>query len=86
MSKFKNLDIDKSKIYIIAFDNDEAGEKATEELVDYFKLNKIKYLTYNCEDYKDVNEAFVKNEENFKSCIENIVKRAMKKVNEEVMS
>lgn len=86
LSKFKNLDIDKSKIYIIAFDNDEAGEKATEELVDYFKLNKIKYLTYNCEDYKDVNEAFVKNEENFKSCIENIVKRAMKKVNEEVMS
>lgn len=86
LSKFKNLELNKKKIYITAFDNDEAGEKATEDIIKFFKQNKIKYLTYNSVDYKDVNEALVKDEENFKFCIENIVKRAMKKVNEEEMS
>ena len=85
LSKFKNLELNKKKIYITAFDNDEAGEKATEDIIKFFKQNKIKYLTYNS-DYKDVNEALVKDEENFKFCIENIVKRAMKKDNEEEMS
>ena len=85
LSKFKNLELNKKKVYITAFDNDEAGEKATEDIIDYFKQNKIKYLTYNS-DYKDVNEALVKDEENFKFCIENIMKRVMKKVNEEEMS
>lgn len=86
LSKFENLELNKKKIYITAFDNDEAGEKATEDIIKFFKQNKIKYLTYNSVDYKDVNEALVKDEENFKFCIENIVKRAMKKVNEEEMS
>ena len=52
LSKFKNLELDKSKIYITAFDNDEAGEKATEELIDFFKRNNFKYLTYNNKRWK----------------------------------
>lgn len=86
LSKFKNLDLNKDKVYITAFDNDEAGERATEDIIDFFKQNKLKHLIYKCNEYKDVNEELVKDEENFRICIDNIIKKAVRKVNEEEMS
>ena len=86
LSKFKNLDLDKNKVYITAFDNDEAGEKATENLIEFFKQNKFKYLIYDFENYKDVNEILIKDEKNFKFCIDNLIRKAKRRISEEEMS
>ena len=86
LSKFKNLELNKKKVYITAFDNDEAGEKATEDIIDYFKQNKFKYLIYDFENYKDVNEILIKDEKNFKFCIDNLIRKAKRRISEEEMS
>ena len=49
---------------IIALDNDEAGQKATEELIKGLEEQKIKYYKFSPEwEYKDANEALQKNRE-----------------------
>ncbi len=89
LSKFKELELDKKKVYIIAFDSDEAGYKASDDLVNYFKENKIKFLIYECAEYKDkykdVNEALVNDEEYFKNCVNDLIRVALKKVSQEEM-
>lgn len=50
LSKFKNLELDKSKIYITAFDNDETGEKATEELIDFLNETILSILLITIKD------------------------------------
>ena len=49
---------------IIALDNDEAGQKATEELIKGLEEQSIKYYKFSPEwEYKDANEALQKNRE-----------------------
>ena len=57
----------------MAFDNDFAGERATNEIIEYFKNNNILYTTFNNCGYKDANEALVKDRENFIKNIKTIV-------------
>ena len=57
----------------MAFDNDFAGERATNEIIEYFKNNNILYTTFNNCGYKDANEALVKDRENFIKNIKKIV-------------
>ena len=85
INKFKSLDLDKKKVYIVALDNDEAGFSATDDLANFFKQNKMKYILTNSVDYKDANEALINDEEGFKFFVNNIIKQAMKKVNQEEM-
>ena len=73
ISKFLNTEKDTSKTYILAFDNDKAGEKATDELIKYFTANNILYTTFDNCGYKDANEALVKDRNKFKKGIEQIV-------------
>ena len=73
------------KVYIVALDNDEAGFTATDDLADFFKQNKMKYILTNSVDYKDANEALINDEEGFKFFVNNIIKQAMRKVNQEEM-
>lgn len=47
---------------IFCFDNDDAGEKANEDIEPTLKELGVKYIFYNiCPGYKDPNEAFVAN-------------------------
>ena len=85
INKFKSLDLDKKKVYIVALDNDEAGFSATDDLANFFKQNKMKYILTNSVDYKDANEALINDEEGFKFFVNNIIKQAMRKVNQEEM-
>ena len=55
------------------------------EAVDKHKQNKIKYILTNSVDYKDANEALINDEEGFKFFVNNIIKQAMRKVNQEEM-
>lgn len=73
VSKLLEKELDKNKTYILAFDNDFAGERATNEIIDYFKNNNILYTTFNNCGYKDANEALVKDRENFIKNIKKIV-------------
>ena len=73
ISKFKETEISKDKTYILALDNDSAGEKATQELVDYFNENGIFYTTFDNCGYKDANQALVTDRKQFENSIKNIV-------------
>lgn len=68
------------KTFILALDNDEAGEIATKELEDYFRIHKIPYETYDNCGYKDGNEALVKDRKNFERGIERIIERINRRV------
>lgn len=46
--------------YVLCGDNDEAGQKANEEMKKYFAENKIKNITLNIEQpYHDINEWYI---------------------------
>lgn len=67
------------KTYILAFDNDNGGELATQKLEDYLNENNIPYMIFdNCE-YKDANEALVKDRDNFEKEIKCLCKEIMNK-------
>ena len=74
VSKLLEKELDKNKTYILAFDNDFAGERATNEIIEYFKNNNILYTTFNNCGYKDANEALVKDRENFIKNIKKILR------------
>lgn len=59
--------------YILALDNDEAGQNAKNSLIDYFNNNGIKYIVFDNCGYKDANQALVENKELFKKSIYDIV-------------
>ncbi len=75
INKFMDAKKDLKKTYIIALDNDEAGQKATESLKDYFKENKIKYKTFDNCGFKDPNEALVKDKNAFEKGIFSLIKK-----------
>lgn len=78
VNKFFEIEKDKNKTYIIALDNDEAGLNGKEKLKDYLKENKIKFAEFdNCE-YKDPNEALVKDKSAFSRSIFSLIKKLEK--------
>lgn len=76
--KFKELEKDNKKSYIIALDNDEAGQLARNELIEYFKENKIKYFLFDNSGYKDANQALIENKTLFENSINKLVQRIIK--------
>jgi DNA primase len=76
--KFKELDKDNKKTYILSLDNDEAGNQAKNELIDYFKENKIKYAMFDNIGYKDANQALTENKTLFENEITKFTQRIIK--------
>ena len=57
--------------FIIALDNDNAGEKAVFSLSDGFNMRNIDYCIYNpCGNYKDSNESLMNDREEFKKAVQ----------------
>ena len=56
-----NIDICKDKTFVIATDNDEAGQKAKEKLIEEFEKMQIHYKTFDLGIYKDANEFLQEN-------------------------
>lgn len=69
------FDIEKSpnKTYILALDNDNAGELAKDALISYFQTNGMNYRVFDNCGYKDANEALVKDKKQFVREIENLI-------------
>lgn len=65
----KSLD----KTFILALDNDEAGQIAAKALIEYFDENNINYCTFDNCGYKDANQALVSDKEKFTEEINKIV-------------
>ena len=56
--------------FIIALDNDSAGEKARKELIAEFDERGIEYCVYNpCGSFKDPNEALMNSPESFRRAV-----------------
>ena len=85
VSKFKDMEISKNKLYVLALDNDNAGRQATNELMQYFNDNNILYTTFDNCGYKDANQALVKDrmsfEKNIKGIIESFTDTKLRKTN-----
>ena len=67
-----NMQTASQYIYVLCCDNDEAGQRANEEMKKYFVENKIKYAVLNIDsNYHDINEWYVavKDAEAFKNKI-----------------
>ncbi len=77
-SKFIETDKLPNKTYILALDNDKAGQIATDELIAYFKENNIKYKTFDNCGFKDANEALVKDRNAFTQSIFSLIKKLQK--------
>jgi len=73
VNKFIQQEKDLTKTYVIALDNDEAGELATKNLIDYFEKENIKYEIFDNCKYKDANQALVTDREYFETSIKEIV-------------
>ena len=73
LNKFYNTKKDNNKTYILALDNDNAGTKATNALIDYFKQNNIKYKLFDNCGFKDSNKALTEDKLNFESKIKKII-------------
>ena len=67
------------KTFILALDNDEAGDKATRELEEYFRDNKFSFELFDNCGYKDGNEALIRDKESFKRGIERVIERVKRK-------
>ena len=71
--KFIELEKPKEITYILALDNDEAGQNAKNSLIEYFNNNKIKYDVFDNCGYKDANQALVNDKELFQKSITELV-------------
>ena len=74
-----------NKTFIIELDNDEAGRKACEKLTEGFTKLKLDFVA-DIElkrNFKDINEAFVKDNRNFMNIIENIEEEVNEKREDE---
>ncbi len=60
ISKFESAEKDKSKLFVLALDNDEAGKKGATKLKEYFDENNMHYCTFDNFGFKDPNEALTK--------------------------
>ena len=59
VNKFIEREKSLDKTFILALDNDEAGQIATKALIEYFDENNINYCTFDNCGYKDANQALV---------------------------
>lgn len=73
VNKFIEREKSLDKTYILALDNDEAGQIATKTLIEYFDENNINYCTFDNCGYKDANQALVSEKEKFTEEINKIV-------------
>lgn len=72
--KIFDKDLPEEKVYILALDNDEEGEKTCKNIITEFKGRNLSYITLNYgELYKDPNEALTTNAEGFKSVCESVI-------------
>ena len=71
--KFIELEKLNEITYILALDNDEAGQNAKNSLIEYFNNNKIKYDVFDNCGYKDANQALVSDKELFQKSITELV-------------
>lgn len=88
IGKFISAEKSTNKTYILALDNDSAGNKAKEALIDYFNENNIQYREFDNCGFKDANMALVSNrklfEEEIFNLIEEIEKQNKKKRNHDI--
>lgn len=75
---FKKTKKDLSKTYILALDNDEAGKIATNDFIEYFKKEDIKFIQFDNVGYKDPNEALIRDRELLKQKAEEAILNASK--------
>ena len=73
VNKFIEREKSLDKTFILALDNDEAGQIATKALIEYFDENNINYCTFDNCGYKDANQALVSDKEKFTEEINKIV-------------
>ena len=73
LPKFIEQEKSLDKTFILALDNDEAGQIATKALIEYFDENNINYCTFDNCGYKDANQALVSDKEKFTEEINKIV-------------
>ena len=78
IDKFISADKRNDKIYVLALDKDVAGIKTTNALKDYFDEYEMNYVEFDFGDYKDPNEALVKDREQFSDLCEEMVYDVMK--------
>ena len=78
IDKFISADKRNDKIYVLALDKDVAGIKTTNALKDYFDEYEMNYIEFDFGDYKDPNEALVKDREQFSDLCEEMVYDVMK--------
>ncbi len=77
-------DLQQEKIYIIALDNDEAGQKETAEMIIEFKARNLRCLAFNwCVPYKDPNEYLTTDKEGFKLVCESVLDNFDKLIEEQ---
>ena len=67
----KNLD----KRYILALDNDNAGEVVKNSLIEYFKRENIKFAVFDNCGFKDANKALVENKKEFANSIYSVLEQ-----------
>lgn len=67
-------ELEKDKVYILALDNDKAGQDTTAEMIKEFKARNLRYLAFNWTvPYKDPNEYLTTDAEGFKSVCESVL-------------
>lgn len=75
---FKKLfeeNLPKDKVYILALDNDKAGQETTAEMINKFKQQDLMFLAMNYGELnKDPNEALTTNLDRFKEVCEQTIK------------
>jgi len=72
----KNYAVDnyfKGTKFIIALDNDTQGVKATKKLSEELKKIEVKTISFNCKDYKDINDYYLGDLNKLQSKIDNLL-------------
>ena len=78
-NKLFNSNLDTSKTYILALDNDEAGQETTEKIANEFKVRNIKFITFNYGGViKDPNEALTTDKQAFLTGIQGVIDNMQK--------
>ncbi len=75
--------INVDKKYILALDNDFAGNKAKQNLIDYFLENKIEYGVFDNEKHKDVNQFLIDDRYSFECKTNIIINEIMKHIKDQ---
>ena len=78
-NKLFNTNLDTSKTYILALDNDEAGKETTEKIANELKVRNIKFITFNYGGViKDPNEALTTDKQAFLTGIQGVIDNMQK--------